>query len=90
MDCYRVICSIDVPVCQSSRRDVQQNLKVYANVTCSECVHLNLMSHVHVHVLRVAKPLYYYALSLTLEVHTRVPKFLITGIQGFKGFIDRW
>ena len=48
---------IDVPVCQRSRRDVQRNLKGYANVTCSEFVLLNLMSHVHVHVLRVAKPL---------------------------------
>ena len=50
---------IDMPVCQSSRRDVEQNLKVYANVTCNEFVHLNLMSHVHVHVSRVAKPLLY-------------------------------
>ena len=45
---------IDAPVC----RDVKQNLKVCANVTCSVIVSLNVMSHVHVHVLRVAKPLF--------------------------------
>ena len=47
----------DAPVCRCSRRDVLQNLIVYPNVTCSEFVLLNLMSHVHVHVSRVAKPL---------------------------------
>ena len=49
--------SINVLVSQCSRRDVKQNLKACANVTCSEIVHLNVMSHVHVRVLRVAKPL---------------------------------
>ena len=50
---------IDVLVSQCSRRDVKRNLKACSNVTCSEIVHLNVMSHVHVRVLRVAKPLYY-------------------------------
>ena len=49
---------IDVLVSQCSRRDVKRNLKAFANVTCSEIVLLNVMSHVHVRVLRVAKPLY--------------------------------
>ena len=44
-------------VSQCSRRDVKRNPKVCATVTCSEIVSLNVMSHVNVHVLRVAKPL---------------------------------
>ena len=35
-----------------------KNLKAYTNVTCSELVPLNVMLHVHVHILRVTKPLY--------------------------------
>ena len=49
---------IDAPVCQCSRCDVKQNLKAYTKVTCSELVPLNVMLHVHVHILRVTKPLY--------------------------------
>ena len=45
---------IDVLVPQRSRRDVKRNLKACANVTCSEMVHLSVMSHVHVRILRVA------------------------------------
>ena len=51
--------SVDVPVSECSRRDVKRNLKVGANVTCSEIVPLNVMSHVHVHILCAAKPLYF-------------------------------
>ena len=36
---------------------MKQYLKACANVTCSEIVHLIVMSHVHVRVLRVMKPL---------------------------------
>ena len=46
---------VDVPVSQCSRRYVKRNLKVCTNVTCSESVPLNVMSHVHVHILRVGK-----------------------------------
>ena len=48
---------IGVLVSQCPRRDVKRNLKASVNVTCSEIVHLNVMSHVHVRILRVAKPL---------------------------------
>ena len=47
---------VDVPVSPCSRRHVKRSLKVYANRTCSEIVPLNVMPHVPVHVLRVAKP----------------------------------
>ena len=46
---------IDVAVCQCPRCDVKRNIKVYTNVTCSEIVRLNAI--VHVHVLRIVKPL---------------------------------
>ena len=48
---------INVLVPKCSRRDVKRNLKACANVMCSEIVLLNVMSHVHVRVLHVAKPL---------------------------------
>ena len=48
---------VHVPVCQRSRCDVKRNLKMYTDVKCSEIVLPNVMSHVHVHVLHVAKPL---------------------------------
>ena len=47
---------VDAPVSQWPRRDMKRNLKVCTNVKCSESVPLNVMSHVHIHVLRVAKP----------------------------------
>ena len=58
---YRCACLLALTL----RRESKTLKCVPANVTCSEFVPLNLMSHVHVHVLRVAKPLYYSCYLLT-------------------------
>ena len=53
---------------------------VYANVTCSEFVLLNLMSHVHIHVCRVAKPLYYTHLVQLNKITAIVVEIVVMGI----------
>ena len=54
-----LLCHLLVSMSLYSRRDVKRNLEACANVTCSEILHLNAMSHVHVGVLRVANSIYY-------------------------------